>query len=89
MTKMQMGVTPQSGILIRGASGQLWLMLDTDKEPTAIQGKARDEILRHFETLEGEGFVGHVLPKSIGEILIKEELVIPDIGLWWVWGPGT
>ncbi len=78
--------TPHSAILIRGADGRLWYMLDTDDHPIEIEKHLADKVMARL---------GKPMPAAatdVGEKIAQElsEIfgIIPNIGHWWVWGPG-
>lgn len=73
------------GILIRGATGDLWFLRDDRVRPL----KARHpELKKKFDAFArrhpSKGDVGKDLPEDILDIL--DDLFGPLIGAWWIWG---
>ncbi|HEY6875226.1 MAG TPA: hypothetical protein VI384_02585 [Candidatus Dormibacteraeota bacterium] len=85
---MAMDPTPHSGILFRGATGQLWYMLDTDAKPTELADDVKLQLAGKIGDFEPEPYAATELSEEISRF-ICELLGIPFIGHWWVWGPFT
>jgi hypothetical protein len=78
--------TPHSGILYRGATGDLWFMRDDHDQATRIKNPALETLVESHLKKAAPDFVGPDLPEDIMDIL--NDLFGPLIGAWWVWGPG-
>jgi hypothetical protein len=77
--------TPHSGILYRGATGDVWFMRDDHAHPTKINHPGLEKLFSAHHTKPVPEEFGYDLPKDILDIL--NDLFGPLIGAWWVWGP--
>lgn len=77
--------TPHSGILYRGATGDLWFMRDDHDHPTRIDDPRLEPLFSAHAKRAGGDVMGSDVPEDILDLL--NDLFGPVIGAWWVWGP--
>jgi hypothetical protein len=83
---MQQGGSEQyGGILIRGATGQLWFMRADGERPELIEDDELERQLTRFAERQPEGMLTFPLPDEIRDRLAKNVAgVIPwGVIIWW------
>ena len=87
------GGEKHGGVLIRGATGDLYFLRDDRETPEPVirenapDAEARRELKRRFEAYaqNHEKWVSHDIDEDILDLL--DDIFGPLWGAWWIWGP--